>query len=195
MDDKVVDFPTPKDKKPSGFFESELAQNVTAENYLTKANLFLKIAGTGFLIALKDGVNQGTRYHLTAAQWGAWRAYYSERKISVKFMDVQGKAGNCWTVPAEWPHLFDLDASVQRDHEVGEWFKDNYRAESHHYADAATKAATVAAMRLRFPQGQKRKATPAAHLEIHDPARQAYVDSLLKSHAAAMKPLDEEIPF
>lgn len=186
MDDKIVNFPTLTGKKPLGSFVSDLAQNVTAENYLAKATTFLRLNDGGFLIALADGVNQGQTFKLTPAQWGAWRAYFTQRKISVRFMDARGKAYHCFTVPAEWPHLFDSDASVQRDFEIGELFQNNYRRENVQYADAAARAASLAAMRLRFPKTPKALSSPASHL-ASEPVAKINMELLNSSHEDGVK--------
>jgi hypothetical protein len=163
------------------FGPSPLTSGVTKENYVVKCHAFMKWNGNvGFLIALKDGSNQGIGYRLSPEQWGAWRMYFTDRGISVKFMDVQGKAGKCFTVPAEWPHKFDSDAMIQRDHEVGNWFMNNYRAENVEYADAASRLSTVAAARSRFPRPPKAEKTPKSHLGSQ--ASSINIEALLASH-------------
>ncbi len=98
-------------------------------------------------MALADGKSGTMDYHANPRQFGAWRAYFKARRIPTHFMDRQGQAGKPWTVPAEWPHEFDADASVQADHEAGERFMRNYRPENKVYASEARRMATVAAFR------------------------------------------------
>lgn len=160
---------------------SDLAQNVTAENYLAKSKAFLAVNGDGFLIGLRNGICQGVHFSSTPKQWGAWRAYFIARKIGVRFMDRRGKTGECYTVPAEWPHLFDASSTVQEDYEIGEAFMANYRPENSHYADAATRRAVVAGLRSRFPRPDKRQATPNKHLA--EPAKMVIdMDFLMQSY-------------
>lgn len=170
------------EKKTSGLSgPSDLAQNVTAENYLAKSRAFLSLNGQGFLIALRNGIAGGMQYSACPQQWGAWRCYFDERKISIRFMDFQGKTGKCFTVPAEWPHLFDGAATVLEDHQRGQDFMANYRPENHHYADAIARRATVAGLQSRFPRPEKRTATPKDH--IGEPVKMVIdMDFLLQSH-------------
>jgi hypothetical protein len=127
-----------------------LVHNVTAENYQEIGSAFIDMYG-GAVIGLADGKSQGVEWTANPRQWGAWRAYLTSRKISVKFMDARGKEGKCWTVPAAWPHEFDSDATVQADQEAANWFMRNYRPERLDLASAAQRAATVAAMKAKMP--------------------------------------------
>lgn len=47
-------------------------------------------------------------------QWNAWRNWYREKGIGVRFMDRQGAAGNAWTVVSEWPPMDDGGAILER---------------------------------------------------------------------------------
>jgi hypothetical protein len=94
---------------------------VTSDNYLDIAKAFLSTYG-GAVVAIKDGKMTAYEYSASPKQWGAWRAYFKARKLSVAFMDERGRDGKCITVPALWPHEFDADASVQDDYRAGEWF-------------------------------------------------------------------------
>lgn len=131
--------------------ERHLVRNVTAENWQEVGSAFIGAYG-GAIVALADGKAQGVEWTANPRQWGAWRAYMAQRKISVKFMDARGKEGKCWTVPAPWPHEFDSDATVQDDHDAANWFMRNYRPERLDLASAAQRAATVAAFRNRMPR-------------------------------------------
>ncbi len=173
---------TQAEKKTSGSSgPSDLAQNVTAENYLAKSRAFLSVNGEGFLIALRNGNCQGEHFSACPRQWGAWRAYFIDRQIRIGFMDKRGKSGECFTVPAEWPHMFDGTATVLDDHNNGDAFMGNYRPENQHYADAISRRATVAALRSSFPRRDKRPATPKDH--IGEPAKMVIdMDFLMQSH-------------
>lgn len=127
-----------------------LVRNVTAENYQEVGKAFIGAYG-GAVVALADGKSQGTEWTASPRQWGAWRAYFAKRKISLKFMDARGREGKCWTVPADWPHNFDGDATLQEDQQAAEWFMRNYRPERLDLASQAKRAATVAAYKTRMP--------------------------------------------
>ena len=59
---------------------------------------------------------------------------------------------HCFTVPAEWPHMFDAEATVQEDHEAGNHFMRNWRPPNPTMADAAQRAITAASAR-RWQEG------------------------------------------
>jgi hypothetical protein len=136
-----------------------LVSAVTKENYVDLAMAFIGINKHGAMIALRSGINQGEKFEATPRQWGAWRAYLKTRGISTAFMDSQGKAWKCWTVPAEWPHLFDMEATVADDYAAGDRFMAGYREENPVYADMASRLAQVAKW-----TSQKLQMTPKEHL-------------------------------
>jgi hypothetical protein len=152
-----------------------LASNVTKENYLSKANDFHKMRGTGFLIALKQGKTQGVDYEETPAQWAAWRHYFVLRKISVTFMDRQGRDGKCWTVPAEWPSQFDSDVTTNDDYQAGEYFVSTRKSEHPYNTEAVIKRATVKAA-LGYDPSKKNRKTPPSQ---DHPQRQSLIDESL----------------
>jgi hypothetical protein len=107
----------------------------------------------GFVIGLEEGELQGVSIPQAPRQWGAWRAYFKKRGIKTTFMDAKvlataanklGVNPHCWTVPTEWPHMFDADATVQEDHEAGNLFMRNWRPPNPVMADAAQRAITAA---------------------------------------------------
>lgn len=123
----------------------------------------------GFVLGLAEGECQGVKIPQTPRQWGAWRAYFKERGIKTGYMDAKAKATaeskaavnpHCWTVPTEWPHEFDSEATVQGDHEAGNWFMRNWRPPNPVLADAAQRAITAAKYKRWFEKGK-----PAAPLE------------------------------
>lgn len=122
------------------------------ETYLTMGKAWIATKG-GFVLGLEEGECQGVRFGQSPRQWGAWRAYFRERGIKTTFMDAKilATANNrqtvnphCYTVPTEWPHEFDSEATVQGDHEAGNWFMRNWRPPSPVLADAAQRAITAA---------------------------------------------------
>jgi len=130
------------------------------ESYSVNASNFLKLAKTyveksgGFLIAMRDGENQGVEFKATQRQWGAWRAYFKTRGLKTGWMDAIAqtsmteaarKTRICMTVPSEWPHEFDREAGYDDDMIAAESFLRNFRAERPHLADAARRATTIAA--------------------------------------------------
>ena len=132
-----------------------LVHGVTRENWPLIARQFIGANG-GFVLGLEAGEVQGVPIPQTPRQWGAWRAYFKKKGIPTTFMDAKAKATaenrtsvnpHCWTVPAEWPHMFDAEATVQEDHEAGNWFMRNWRPPNPQMADAAQRAITAAASR------------------------------------------------
>lgn len=122
------------------------------ETYLTMGKAWIATKG-GFVLGLEEGELQGVRFGQSPRQWGAWRAYFKERGIKTTFMDAKALATaanklgvnpHCWTVPTEWPHEFDSEATVQGDHEAGNWFMRNWRPPTPELADAAQRAITAA---------------------------------------------------
>lgn len=121
------------------------------ETYLTMGKAWIATKG-GFVLGLEEGECQGVRFGQSPRQWGAWRAYFRERSIKTTFMDAKILATansrqtvnhHCYTVPTEWPHEFDSEATVQGDHEAGNWFMRNWRPPSPILADAAQRAITA----------------------------------------------------
>lgn len=181
--------PIPSEKKSSGVSRpSVLASNVTKDNYLSKANDFLKMNGGGFLIALKAGKNQGVEYDETPRQFAAWWGYYQKREIGVKFLRRQMRDGKCYTVPAEWPHLFDSDATVQVDYQAGEYFLSTRKPEHEYNTEGAIRRAVVAAKLGYDPSLRSRRGAPPPPEQVPQQS-QEYIDSLLASHAAGMADL------
>lgn len=125
---------------------------INAETYLTMGGAWINAKG-GFVMGLEEGELQGVKFGQSPRQWGAWRAYFKERGIKTTFMDSKALATaanklavnpHCWTVPTEWPHEFDSEATVQGDHEAGNWFMRNWRPPNPVMADAAQRAITAA---------------------------------------------------
>lgn len=124
---------------------------INSENYLKLGKAWIEAKG-GFVMGLIEGECQGVRFPQAPRQWGAWRAYLKERGIKTTFMDARAKATAeskavvntvCWTVPTEWPHEFDSEATVQGDHAAGNLFMRNWRPPNPVYADAAQRAITA----------------------------------------------------
>lgn len=124
---------------------------INAENYAEIAKAFAASHGSAVALALADGFHDGVAIRERIPQWGAWRAYFRERRIPVAFMDAMATAGKSFTVPAEWPHEFDGEATVQSDHQAGQAFRRNHRPERRDIGDAAHRKAVVAAAKTRMP--------------------------------------------
>lgn len=167
---------------------ANLVHGVTKENFSELAATFAELnGGTCFGVCLKDWVLERELMSATIPQWGAWRAYRKRRKMGVAFMDQRAREGKPFTVPAEWPHLFDSDATVQDDYEIGEMFRQNYRPENHHMADAASRQATVASLKSRFPSEARRQKTPQDHLNPEIAKANEMVAALLHSHDVGLE--------
>lgn len=120
--------------------------------------------GEGFVIALKDGSIQGFEYKQALRQWGAWLAYFKRMHHKIQLMSQR----EFYTVPAEWPHLFDVSATVQLDHATGEHFGKNHIVQEAKWRrqdeSIAQKQAAVLAGRMRMRDWGKKKPTPEEHL-------------------------------
>jgi hypothetical protein len=179
--------PIKSEKKSSAVSKrSFLASNVTRENYTSKASDFVKVAGEGFIIALREGKVQNLDYDATPKQWGAWRAYFVARKINTAFMDKQGNDGKPYTVPAEWPHLFDADATVQDDYAAGEYFISRRRPERQYNLDTTIRRAVVSTKLGYDPVRKGRNDAQYAQDEKPQGPSQEYLDALLASHDAGV---------
>lgn len=128
-----------------------LVQGVTKDNFTDIARVYSELnGGVHFGICLKPWYLNHVEMPATIPQWGAWRYYRWSRKMGLFFMNQRGKEGKSFTVPAEWPHLFDSDASVQEDYEIGERFRQSYKPEILHDDDVATRKAFIANLKLGF---------------------------------------------
>lgn len=134
----------------------------------------------GFVLGLAEGECQGVKIPQAPRQWGAWRAYFRERGIPTTFMDAKAKATaenrqsanpHCWTVPTEWPHEFDTEATVQGDHAAGNLFMRNWRPPNPVYADAAQRAITATKYKRWF---EKRKTETAP--DVPDEPKCQFID-------------------
>lgn len=149
-------------------------RNEISRKFRIDAAGYTKLAGQrirergGFVLGLAEGECQGVEIPFTPRQWGAWRAYFKARGIRTTFMDSKAKATaenkltknpHCWTVPTEWPHEFDSEATVQGDHEAGNLFMRNWRPPNPVYADAAQRAITAAKYKRWSADLPKRNAT------------------------------------
>lgn len=162
---------------------ANLVHGVTKENFSSLAATFAELnGGVLFGVCVKEWLCDREIMPATISQWGAWRAYRKSRKLPTGFMDQRAREGKSFTVPAEWPHLFDSDATVLEDHENGEMFRQNYRPENPIMADAAARQATVASLKSRFPSEAKRQKTPQDHLNPEAARAKEMVDALLYSH-------------
>jgi hypothetical protein len=72
--------------------------------------------GTGFLIVQRQCTVKHDVFQPTLPQWGAWLAYLKRIGYRTAFMQSR----DFYTVPAEWPHLFDAEAQIGADHTAGE---------------------------------------------------------------------------
>lgn len=135
--------------------ETRKLYRMNAETYLKLGKAMIAEKG-GFVLGLEEGELQGVKFGQSPRQWGAWRMYFKERGIPTAFMDARAKATaankqsanpHCWTVPTEWPHEFDSEATVQGDHQAGNWFMRNWREPDPVLASAAQRAITAASHR------------------------------------------------
>lgn len=99
--------------------ELTLASGVTSESFAKLGSAFVAARGGGFLIALANGESQGQKYTQTLKPWGAWLAYRKRKKLPLAAMNI----ARYFTVPAEWPHLFDADTWEPEDNMAGAEFE------------------------------------------------------------------------
>lgn len=165
-----------------------LVSGVMAENYRDLGRSFMgSRGGSGFVIATENGKWQGVAYSQTLRQWGAWLAFFRSRKIPHSAMLNR----EFYTVPAEWPHEFTTDATVQEDHRLGDAFQKkwlNDRANEHEkYGTAAQRLATITAFKAQVPRETRKRRTLEDHLvapEIDPPGLDR--EALFRSHDEAV---------
>lgn len=121
--------------------------------------------------------------HATRRQWGAWRAYFAKLKINLAFFDSR----NYYTVPAEWPHLFDADQPEADDIAAAGWYDqqevkklaipEGRLFDAERIAQASDRKAAVMRARPNFPKIPDHRPRPkqslineAALFEEHDKA-------------------------
>ena len=107
----------------------DLVRNVTAENYAEMAGDFISLnGGTGFVIALENGVTQGVHYTQTLRQWGAWYSFFVRIRLHAWSMLKR----TYYTVPAEWPSSFTSDCTVLEDAKIGMSFERDWLDNGQH---------------------------------------------------------------
>lgn len=146
--------------EPSSSEPSTAIGGIDRDTYETKARQMLELNGwKGQMIAPRQ-INTKAGDHIVATphEWGAWRAYFIRLKLrgAVNRMDRQGY----YMVPAQWPHLFDIQGRADRDYEAGNAFAQELGDE---------------------------RAAYMAHLKSSPEARKAVVDGVLKKFAAMHK--------
>lgn len=100
-------------------FDGEIQFGVTSETYHAKAKAFILANGNQGVVVAREPSAKAEK--ATPRQWGAWLAYF--RKIGKKgYPELMGRLGY-FIVPAEWPHLFDGNATVQGDNSVADAFE------------------------------------------------------------------------
>jgi len=94
---------------------------VTSSSYGALAKGYIEgRGGTGFLIAPKQQALQGGGFTAkTIDEWGAWMAYFMKIGRQTKFMEDKGYA----TVPAQWPHQFDVNQNPDTDYAEAEAYR------------------------------------------------------------------------
>ena len=108
--------------------------------------------GSGFLIAPKQQALSGGGFTAkTIDEWGAWMAYFMKIGRQTKFMEDKGYA----TVPAQWPHQFDLNQNPDTDYGEAEAYRKRLQktiSEQNRHAPIPGKLkSTWAAMKAKAP--------------------------------------------
>lgn len=97
-------------------------EGVNVNTYPGLAKAFMDSrGGKGFLILERGRPIKGEQHHATVDEWGAWVAYFFRKGIKTHLMEQQGYR----TVPAQWPHEFDVDASPEHDYEAAQHHRKN----------------------------------------------------------------------
>lgn len=87
---------------------------VTSSSYGALAKGYIEgRGGTGFLIApMRKPTRGGGIAEKTTDEWGAWLAYFFKIGHPTKTLEAQGY----YTVPAQWPHQFDVNQNPDTDY-------------------------------------------------------------------------------
>lgn len=134
---------------------ANLVSGVTKDNYASLASAFIGQNEGGFVIALRPMKKQGEDFSASVKQFGAWHSWLKSLGYQTKLMDDRGY----YTVPAEWPHLFSTEATVQVDMRVGEQFEREWRA-----SEAQQRAPKIA-IPNRIPWPDRKPSVPDTHLD------------------------------
>jgi hypothetical protein len=135
---------------------ASLRTDVNCDNWVYLREQFMDFnGGKGFFLTLKPRWVHGELQRSSIRQWGAWRAWFKSKKISTVWMDAvakgAGKHGG-FSVPAEWPHMFDMQATLVGDHIAGNAFYDHYEPEiEFEQLPVEKRRAVVEAARMAFP--------------------------------------------
>lgn len=94
-----------------------LVRNVDKDNYAKLGSDFIALNEHGFMI-VRDEKHVLKDFPVTARQWCAWLAYFGAKGIK----NCAEKLGR-YTVPAEWPHMFDADWTIADDERAGGYYR------------------------------------------------------------------------
>lgn len=134
-------------------------RGITRETYSKLGSAYIA-AGGGYVIACKPKTVKGEELVATPQQWNAWRNYFFEKVIKNVGMEERGY----YTVPAEWPHLFDAEWSMADDITQPMVVIERRRVEIE--LTAEHKRDVIKRARNRFPSEPKSQPTPKEHLEV-----------------------------
>lgn len=136
-------------------------EGVTATSYGALAKGYMEgRGGSGFLISPKQQAMPGGGFTAkTIDEWGAWMAYFTKIGRQTKFMEDKGYA----TVPAQWPHQFDLNQNPDTDYGEAEAYRKRLHktiAEQNRHAPIPGKLkSTWAVMKAKAPIWEEPKVT------------------------------------
>lgn len=147
---------------------------MTGQSYATIGKAFIGVRGKGFVIAKRDIPakldGDGEKIKATPRQWGAWMAYF--RRIG--YRNHYLLRADYWTVPAEWPHQFDMTATVAEDYAEADDYERNQAAQRFRERQFNTSSAVrQAAARKYF---QHHRPTPEADLKPKAPGPFDHID-------------------
>lgn len=142
-------------------------EGVTATSYGALAKGYMEgRGGSGFLISPKQQALPGGGFTAkTIDEWGAWMAYFMKIGRQTKFMEDKGYA----TVPAQWPHQFDVNQNPDTDYGEAEAYRKRLQktiAEQNRNAPIPGRLkSTWAEMRKTHPIWEEPKVTRASLID------------------------------
>lgn len=153
---------------------------VTKENYSQLAITFMEMnGGSGFIVCRRECPIHGQSElgKATPGQWAAWRAYFARLGVPTRIMDSR----DYYTVPAEWPHLFDAMATVGDDHEAARNFA-SHRDGNRSTAVLSTQARKAAVSNRLGYDPSKRRGVWKPEPESESPLKYVDKDLLLECY-------------
>lgn len=137
----MITHPRPPHPLPAG---RPPTSPVTKENYYARATAFMEVRADA---DGKLGVMLDKLQH--PAKWAAWLAYFRSHRINkCGYMKKQAKT---YMVPAEWPHVFDAEATMTADHLAADQASRERAGEEQHTRERRKEIGDAMLRRYREP--------------------------------------------